>query len=83
MTQIDLPRVSDFCDFFIFSIMSKATDSQEKTLAAATILLLGQGFHGSALQTILATGEAPRRLALLPLSGGKREIGEAAPAACR
>jgi hypothetical protein len=57
--------------FVNFSIMPKATDSQEKTLAAATILLLGQGFHGSALQTILATGEAPRRLALLPLSRGQ------------
>jgi TetR/AcrR family transcriptional regulator, lmrAB and yxaGH operons repressor len=36
--------------------MAKATDSKGKTLAAAARLFRQQGYHGTALQDILAAG---------------------------
>jgi TetR/AcrR family transcriptional regulator, lmrAB and yxaGH operons repressor len=58
--------------------MPKATDSKEKTLAAAAGLLRRQGFHGTALQDILAAGGAPRGSLYFHFPGGKEQIGEAA-----
>jgi TetR/AcrR family transcriptional regulator, lmrAB and yxaGH operons repressor len=58
--------------------MSKATDSKEKTLAAAARLFRRQGFHGTALQDILAAGGAPRGSLYFHFPGGKEEIGEVA-----
>jgi len=58
--------------------MPKPTDSKEKTLAAAARLFRRQGFHGTALQDILAAGGAPRGSLYFHFPGGKEEIGEAA-----
>jgi TetR/AcrR family transcriptional regulator, lmrAB and yxaGH operons repressor len=58
--------------------MAKATDSKEKTLAAAARLFRAQGFHGTALQDILATGGSPRGSLYFHFPGGKEEIGSAA-----
>ena len=58
--------------------MPKATDSKEKTLAAAARLFRRQGFYGTALQDILAAGGAPRGSLYFHFPGGKEEIGEAA-----
>jgi TetR/AcrR family transcriptional regulator, lmrAB and yxaGH operons repressor len=58
--------------------MPKATDSKEKTLAAAAQLFRRRGFHGTALQEILAAGGAPRGSLYFHFPGGKEEIGEAA-----
>jgi TetR/AcrR family transcriptional repressor of lmrAB and yxaGH operons len=58
--------------------MAKAPDSKEKTLAAAARLLRRQGFHGTALQDILAAGGAPRGSLYFHFPGGKEQIGSAA-----
>src|SRR5215471_18629529 len=58
--------------------MAKVPDSKEKTLAAAAKLFRCQGFHGTALQDILAAGGAPRGSLYFHFPGGKEEIGEAA-----
>ena len=39
--------------------MAKATDSKEKTLAAAALLFRRQGFHGTALHDVLAAAGSP------------------------
>jgi AcrR family transcriptional regulator len=58
--------------------MPNPTDSKEKTLIAAANLFRRQGFHGTALQEILAAGGAPRGSLYFHFPGGKEEIGEAA-----
>src|SRR5262252_6614071 len=58
--------------------MPKLTDSKEKTLIAAAGLLRRQGFHGTALQDILAAGGSPRGSLYFHFPGGKEQIGEAA-----
>jgi AcrR family transcriptional regulator len=58
--------------------MAKATDSKGKTLAAAARLFRQQGFHGTALHDILASGGSPRGSLYFHFPGGKEEIGEAA-----
>ena len=63
--------------------MPRATDSKEKTLAAAARLFTQRGYHGTALQEILAAGGAPRGSLYFHFPGGKEEIGEAAIALAR
>jgi AcrR family transcriptional regulator len=58
--------------------MAKATDSKEKTLAAAASLFRRQGFHGTALHDVLAAAGSPRGSLYFHFPGGKEEIGEAA-----
>jgi TetR/AcrR family transcriptional repressor of lmrAB and yxaGH operons len=58
--------------------MAKATDSKEKTLAAAALLLRRQGFHGTALHDVLAAAGSPRGSLYFHFPGGKEQIGEAA-----
>jgi TetR/AcrR family transcriptional repressor of lmrAB and yxaGH operons len=58
--------------------MPKATDSKGKTLAAAAKLFRQQGYHGTALQDILAAGGSPRGSLYFHFPGGKEQIGEAA-----
>jgi TetR/AcrR family transcriptional regulator, lmrAB and yxaGH operons repressor len=58
--------------------MAKASDSKEKTLAAAAKLFRQQGYHGTALHDILAAGGAPRGSLYFHFPGGKEQIGEAA-----
>jgi TetR/AcrR family transcriptional regulator, lmrAB and yxaGH operons repressor len=58
--------------------MAKATDSKEKTLAAATQLFRRQGFHGTALHDVLAAAGSPRGSLYFHFPGGKEQIGEAA-----
>jgi TetR/AcrR family transcriptional repressor of lmrAB and yxaGH operons len=58
--------------------MAKATDSKEKTLAAATLLFRRQGFHGTALHDVLAVAGSPRGSLYFHFPGGKEQIGEAA-----
>jgi TetR/AcrR family transcriptional repressor of lmrAB and yxaGH operons len=58
--------------------MAKATDSKGKTLAAAAKLFRQQGYHGTALQDILATSGSPRGSLYFHFPGGKEQIGEAA-----
>src|SRR5712671_4914108 len=58
--------------------MAKATDSKGKTLAAAAKLFRQQGYHGTALQDILAAGGSPRGSLYFHFPKGKEEIGEAA-----
>ena len=58
--------------------MAKATDSKEKTLAAAALLFRRQGFHGTALHDVLAAAGSPRGSLYFHFPGGKEEIGEAA-----
>jgi TetR/AcrR family transcriptional repressor of lmrAB and yxaGH operons len=58
--------------------MVKATDSKEKTLAAAARLLRQQGYHGTALHDILAAAGSPRGSLYFHFPRGKEEIGEAA-----
>ena len=62
----------------IFSAMAKASDSKGKTLAAAAKLFRQQGYHGTALQDILAAGGTPRGSLYFHFPKGKEEIGEAA-----
>src|SRR6266852_669916 len=54
--------------------MAKATDSKGKTLAAAAKLFRQQGYHGTALQDILAAGGS----LYFHFPKGKEEIGGAA-----
>jgi TetR/AcrR family transcriptional repressor of lmrAB and yxaGH operons len=56
--------------------MAKAPDSKWKTVAAAIKLFRQQGYHGTALQDILAAGGAPRGSLYFHFPGGKEEIGE-------
>jgi AcrR family transcriptional regulator len=58
--------------------MAKASDSKEKTLAAAVKLLRRQGYHGTALHDILAEAGSPRGSLYFHFPRGKEEIGEAA-----
>ena len=58
--------------------MAKASDSKGKTLAAAAKLFRQQGYHGTALQDILATSGSPRGSIYVHFPGGKEQIGEAA-----
>jgi TetR/AcrR family transcriptional repressor of lmrAB and yxaGH operons len=58
--------------------MAKAPDSKWKTVAAAIKLFRQQGYHGTALQDILAAGGAPRGSLYFHFPKGKEEIGEAA-----
>jgi len=58
--------------------MAKATDSKEKTLAAAAHLFRRQGFHGTALHDVLAAAGSPRGSLYFHFPGGKAEIGGAA-----
>jgi TetR/AcrR family transcriptional regulator, lmrAB and yxaGH operons repressor len=58
--------------------MAKATDSKEKTLAAAAQLFRRQGFHGTALHDVLAAAGSPRGSLYFHFPGGKEQIGEAA-----
>jgi TetR/AcrR family transcriptional regulator, lmrAB and yxaGH operons repressor len=58
--------------------MAKATDSKAKTLAAAAKLFRQQGYHGTALQDILAASGSPRGSLYFHFPDGKEEIGSAA-----
>ncbi len=58
--------------------MAKGTDSKGKTLAAAARLFRQQGYHGTALQDILAAGGSPRGSLYFHFPKGKEEIGGAA-----
>ena len=58
--------------------MSKADDSKGKTLTAAVKLFRQQGYHGTALQDILAAGGAPRGSLYFHFPKGKEEIGAGA-----
>jgi TetR/AcrR family transcriptional regulator, lmrAB and yxaGH operons repressor len=58
--------------------MAKASDSKGKTLTAAAKLFRQQGYHGTALQDILAASGSPRGSLYFHFPGGKEEIGQAA-----
>jgi TetR/AcrR family transcriptional repressor of lmrAB and yxaGH operons len=58
--------------------MAKATDVKAKTLAAAAKLFRRQGYHGTALQDILAASGSPRGSLYFHFPDGKQEIGGAA-----
>jgi TetR/AcrR family transcriptional regulator, lmrAB and yxaGH operons repressor len=58
--------------------MAKATDSKGKTLAAAARLFRQPGYHGTALQDILAAAGSPRGSLYFHFPKGKEEIGAAA-----
>jgi TetR/AcrR family transcriptional regulator, lmrAB and yxaGH operons repressor len=58
--------------------MAKADDSKGKTLTAAVKLFRQQGYHGTALQDILAAGGAPRGSLYFHFPKGKEEIGASA-----
>ena len=58
--------------------MAKGSDSKEKTLAAAARLFCRRGYHGTALQDILAASGAPRGSLYFHFPGGKEEIAEGA-----
>src|SRR5450432_3306602 len=58
--------------------MAKGTDSKGKTMAAAARLFRQQGYHGTALQDILAAGGSPRGSLYFHFPKGKEEIGGAA-----
>src|ERR1043166_4965595 len=58
--------------------MAKATDSKDKTLAAAASLLRQRGFHGTALHDVVAAAGSPRGSLYFHFPGGKEQIGEAA-----
>lgn len=61
-------------------IMAKYSDSKEKTLLAAAKLFCRQGYHGTALQDILAASGAPRGSLYFHFPRGKEEIAEGAVA---
>ena len=61
-----------------FAVMSKGTESRDKTLSAAAKLFRRQGYHGTALQDILQAGGSPRGSLYFHFPNGKEEIGEAA-----
>jgi len=58
--------------------MGKAVDSKGKTLAAAAALFRRQGYHGTALQDILAAAGSPRGSLYFHFPKGKQEIGSSA-----
>jgi TetR/AcrR family transcriptional repressor of lmrAB and yxaGH operons len=58
--------------------MAKASDSKGKTLAAAAKLFRQQGYHGTALNDILAASGSPRGSLYFHFPKGKEEIGQAA-----
>jgi TetR/AcrR family transcriptional repressor of lmrAB and yxaGH operons len=58
--------------------MAKGADSKGKTLSAAAKLFRQQGYHGTALQDILAAGGSPRGSLYFHFPKGKEEIGEIA-----
>lgn len=58
--------------------MARATDAKGKTLAAAAKLFRQQGYHGTALQDILAAAGSPRGSLYFHFPDGKEEIGGAA-----
>jgi len=58
--------------------MAKASDSKEKTVAAAAKLFCRQGYHGTALHDILAASGAPRGSLYFHFPDGKEQIGVAA-----
>lgn len=58
--------------------MAKNSNSREKTLAAAAKLFCRQGYHGTALQDILAASGAPRGSLYFHFPRGKEEIAEGA-----
>jgi len=58
--------------------MAKAPDSKWKTLAAAVKLFRQQGYHGTALNDILAAAGSPRGSLYFHFPVGKEEIGESA-----
>lgn len=58
--------------------MVKGTDSKGKTLAAAAKLFRQQGYHGTALQDILAAAGSPRGSLYFHFPDGKEQIGSAA-----
>jgi TetR/AcrR family transcriptional repressor of lmrAB and yxaGH operons len=60
--------------------MAKDSDSKEKTLAAAARLFCRRGYHGTALQDILAASGAPRGSLYFHFPRGKEEIAEGAVA---
>src|SRR5947209_14121357 len=60
--------------------MAKSSDSKEKTLIAAAKLFCRQGYHGTALQDILAASGAPRGSLYFHFPRGKEEIAEGAVA---
>jgi TetR/AcrR family transcriptional repressor of lmrAB and yxaGH operons len=60
--------------------MAKGSDSKEKTLAAAARLFCRRGYHGTALQDILAASGAPRGSLYFHFPRGKEEIAEGAVA---
>src|SRR5260370_12384664 len=62
------------------TIMAKYSDSKEKTLLAAAKLFCRQGYHGTALQDILAASGAPRGSLYFPFPRGKEEVAEGAVA---
>ena len=58
--------------------MAKTADSKGKTLVAAARLFRQQGYHGTALQDILAAAGSPRGSLYFHFPKGKEEIGAAA-----
>ena len=60
--------------------MAKSSNSKEKTLLAAAKLFCRQGYHGTALQDILAASGAPRGSLYFHFPRGKEEIAEGAVA---
>lgn len=58
--------------------MAKAVDSKGKTLTAAAALFRRQGYHGTALQDILAAAGSPRGSLYFHFPEGKEEIGSSA-----
>ena len=58
--------------------MPRASDSKGKTLAAAARLFRRRGYHGTALQDILAASGSPRGSLYFHFPNGEEEIGETA-----
>jgi TetR/AcrR family transcriptional regulator, lmrAB and yxaGH operons repressor len=58
--------------------MAKTSDSKGKTLAAAARLFCQRGYHGTALNDILAAAGSPRGSLYFHFPNGKEEIGAAA-----
>jgi TetR/AcrR family transcriptional regulator, lmrAB and yxaGH operons repressor len=58
--------------------MERAPDSKEKTVVAAVKLFSQRGYHGTALNDILAAAGSPRGSLYFHFPGGKEQIGEVA-----
>ncbi|MGA2129880.1 MAG: TetR/AcrR family transcriptional regulator [Xanthobacteraceae bacterium] len=58
--------------------MERAPDSKEKTVVAAARLFSQRGYHGTALNDILAAAGSPRGSLYFHFPGGKEQIGEVA-----